>query len=153
MIGAVDALQQRVCAEVKAGVDYVALHILAHRLLAELLRDAKIVTCSADEAVATGLTRVFLPHGLGHLLGLQVHDAGGRQKERDGTLREPPSQDPFLRLTRVLQPGFVVTIEPGLYFIPALLRTALAEHEDKLNRSLLERLRHSAVSASRTTSR
>jgi Xaa-Pro dipeptidase len=140
LIAAVEALQQRVCGEVKAGVDYVALHILAHRLLAELLRDHGIVKCSADEAVATGLTRVFLPHGLGHLLGLQVHDAGGRQKDHDGSLREPPSQDSFLRLTRVLQPGFVVTIEPGLYFIPALLRAALAQHEDKLNRAKLERL-------------
>ena len=124
----------------KAGVDYVALHVLAHRLLAELLRDSGIVKCSADEAVATGLTRVFLPHGLGHLLGLQVHDAGGHQKDVDGTLREPPSLDPFLRLTRVLQAGVVVTIEPGLYFIPALLRPALAQHESKLNRALLERL-------------
>jgi Xaa-Pro dipeptidase len=140
LIAAVDALQQRVCAEVKAGVDYVALHILAHRLLAELLRDHGLVKCSADEAVATGLTRVFLPHGLGHLLGLQVHDAGGRQKDREGGLREPPSQDPHLRLTRVLQLGTVVTIEPGIYFIPALLRAALAEHEDKLSRAKIERL-------------
>jgi Xaa-Pro dipeptidase len=140
LIGAVDALQQRVCAEVKAGVDFVALHILTHRLLAELLRDAKLVKCSADEAVASGLTRVFLPHGLGHLLGLQVHDAGGRQKDREGAVREPPPQDPFLRLTRVLQPGVVVTIEPGIYFIPALLRAALAQHEEKLNRALLERI-------------
>ncbi len=140
LIDAVEALQQRVCGEVKAGVDYVALHILAHRLLAELLRDHGIVKCSADEAVASGITRVFLPHGLGHLLGLQVHDAGGRQKDRDGSLREPPSQDPYLRLTRVLQPGVVTTIEPGIYFIPALLRAALAQHEDKLNRAKLERL-------------
>jgi Xaa-Pro dipeptidase len=140
LIRAVDALQQRVCAEVKAGVDYVALHILAHRLLAQLLRDARIVKCSADEAVAAGLTRVFLPHGLGHLLGLQVHDAGGHQKDSGGTLREPPPQDPFLRLTRTLQAGAVVTIEPGLYFIPALLRPALVQHDDKLNRALLERL-------------
>jgi Xaa-Pro dipeptidase len=98
------------------------------------------VRCSADEAVASGLTRVFLPHGLGHLLGLQVHDAGGHQKDPSGAVRDPPPQDPFLRLTRVLQPGFVVTIEPGMYFIPALLRPALAQHEDKLNRALLERL-------------
>jgi Xaa-Pro dipeptidase len=140
LIRAVDALQQRICGEVKAGVDYVALHVLAHRLIAELLRDARIVKCSADEAISTGLTRVFFPHGLGHLLGLQVHDAGGRQKDRSGAVREPPPQDPFLRLTRVLQPGMVCTIEPGIYFIPALLRPALAQREDKLNRALLERL-------------
>jgi Xaa-Pro dipeptidase len=113
---------------------------LTHRQLAALLREAGIVRCSADEAVATGITRAFLPHGLGHLLGLQVHDAGGRLADETGAKREPPAKDPALRLTRVLQPGFVVTIEPGLYFIPALLRAALERHEDKLNRSLIERL-------------
>ena len=57
-----------------------------------------------------------------------------------GKIRKPPTNDPYLRLTRTLQPGFVVTIEPGLYFIPALLRAALAVHEDKLNRAKIERL-------------
>jgi Xaa-Pro dipeptidase len=135
-----EALQQRVCEDVKAGVDFLALHLLTHRLLADVLREHGIVKCSADEAISSGLTRAFLPHGLGHLLGLQVHDAGGRQADVSGKLREPPSQDPYLRLTRTLQPGFVVTIEPGLYFVPALMRAALAEHEDKLNRSKIERL-------------
>ena len=140
LIASMEALQQRVCADVKPGVDYVALHVLAHRLLADVLREHTLVKCSADEAIQTGITRAFLPHGLGHLLGLQVHDAGGWQRDPSGALREPPSQDPFLRLTRVLQPGFVVTIEPGLYFIPALMRAALAQHEDKLNRSKIERM-------------
>jgi Xaa-Pro dipeptidase len=105
-----------------------------------VLREHTFVKCSADEAVQSGITRAFLPHGLGHLLGLQVHDAGGRQRDTSGALREPPSQDPFLRLTRTLQPGFVVTIEPGIYLIPALMRAALAQHEDKLNRSKIERM-------------
>lgn len=140
LIRSMDALQQRVCAEVKPGVDFVALHVLTHRLLAAVLREHGFVRCSEDEAVSAGLTRAFLPHGLGHLLGLQVHDAGGRQADPAGKTRKPPSQDPYLRLTRELEAGFVVTIEPGLYCIPALLRAALAEHEDKLNRALIERL-------------
>jgi Xaa-Pro dipeptidase len=140
LIASMEALQQRVCADVKPGVDFVALHLLAHRLLADVLREHGFVKCSPDEAIQTGITRAFLPHGLGHLLGLQVHDAGGRQRDPSGALREPPSQDPFLRLTRVLQPGFVVTIEPGLYVIPALMRAVLAQHEDKLNRSKIERM-------------
>jgi Xaa-Pro dipeptidase len=140
LIDSMETLQQRVCEDVKAGVDFLALHLLTHRLLADVLREHAIVKCSADEAISSGLTRAFLPHGLGHLLGLQVHDAGGRQADISGKLRDPPSQDPYLRLTRTLQPGFVVTIEPGLYFIPALMRAALAEHEDKLNRSKIERL-------------
>ena len=140
LIKSMDALQQRICSEVKPGVDFVALHVLTHRLLAAVLREHGFVKCSDDESIAAGLTRAFLPHGLGHLLGLQVHDAGGRQADPAGKIRKPPSQDPYLRLTRELEAGFVVTIEPGLYCIPALLRAALAEHEDKLNRALIERL-------------
>jgi len=69
-----------------------------------------------------------------------VHDAGGRLADTTGRKREPPPQDPYLRLTRTLQPGVVTTIEPGLYFIPSLLRGLLAKHEDQLNRAMIERL-------------
>jgi Xaa-Pro dipeptidase len=140
LIASMDALQRRICAEVKPGLDFVVLHVFTHRQLAGVLREHKLVTCSADEAVATGITRAFLPHGLGHLLGLQVHDAGGHLADTTGKKRAPPAQDPFLRLTRTLQPGVVVTIEPGLYFIPSLLRALLAKHEAKLNRAAIERL-------------
>ena len=140
LIETMDSLQQRICAEVKPGVDFVVLHAFTHRQLAGVLRDHQIVQCSADEAVARGITRGFLPHGLGHLLGLQVHDAGGRLADATGRKREPPAQDPHLRLTRTLQPGVVVTIEPGLYFIPSLLRALLAKNEAQLNRAMIERL-------------
>jgi Xaa-Pro dipeptidase len=140
LIASMDALQQRICEEVKPGVDFVVLHAFTHRQLAAVLRDHKLVTCSADEAVSSGITRGFLPHGLGHLLGLQVHDAGGRLADSTGGKREPPAQDPYLRLTRTLTPGVVVTIEPGLYFIPSLLRALLAKNEAKLNRAVIERL-------------
>ena len=140
LIASMDALQQRICQEVKPGVDFVVLHAFTHRQLASVLCEHKIVTCSADEAVATGITRGFLPHGLGHLLGLQVHDAGGHLADPSGNKREPPAQDPYLRLTRTLQPGVVVTIEPGVYFIPQLLHALLAEHEARLNRAAIERL-------------
>jgi Xaa-Pro dipeptidase len=139
LIVSMETLQQALCAEVRGGVDFVALNALTHRLLADVLREHGFVGCSADEAIATGITRAFLPHGLGHLLGLQVHDAGGRQVDPEGTLKPPPPEHPHLRLTRTLEPGFVVTIEPGLYFIPSLLRELLATHHDKLNRGLIER--------------
>lgn len=121
LIEAVDQLQRQICAEVRDGVDFVALNALAHERLAVVLHDHGLLRCSAATAYERGITRSFLPHGLGHLLGLQVHDAGGRMSAPDGSRREPPPEHPMLRLTRTLEPGFVVTIEPGLYFIPSLL--------------------------------
>src|SRR5690606_1441398 len=122
LCAAMESLQQTLCDRARAGVDFVELNADAHRLLADVLRDAKLVRGSAAEALEMGVTRAFLPHGLGHLLGLQVHDAGGHQTDAAGTKRAPPELHAFLRLTRVLEEDFVVTIEPGLYFIPALLR-------------------------------
>jgi Xaa-Pro dipeptidase len=140
LIATMDELQQRICAEVKPSADFVTLHDLAHIELAGALREHGILQCGPEEAVALGITRGFLPHGLGHLLGLQVHDAGGRLADNTGRRREPPAQDPYLRLTRTLQAGVVVTIEPGLYFIPSLLRELLAKNEAQLDRAVIERL-------------
>ncbi len=122
LVVSMDALQKKLCAELRAGVDYVALNTRAHELLAGVLVSHGLLQCSEDEALGRGLTRLFLPHGLGHLLGLQVHDAGGRQVSPEGERRDPPAEHPFLRLTRVVEAGFVLTIEPGLYFIASLLR-------------------------------
>lgn len=121
LIDSIDALQQTLCTELTAGTDFVGLDARAHELLADVLTQHELVVCSAAEALDRGLTRVFLPHGLGHLLGLQVHDAGGHVVAPDGETRSPPDEAPFLRLTRVVEPGFAVTIEPGIYFIPKLL--------------------------------
>jgi Xaa-Pro dipeptidase len=88
--------------------------------------DFGFVTCSAAEAFDEGITRAFLPHGLGHLVGLQTHDVAGHQVSPDGALAPPPPIYPALRLTRTLEPGFVFTVEPGLYFIPMLLRALRA---------------------------
>jgi Xaa-Pro dipeptidase len=71
--------------------------------------------------VASGVSSAFFPHGIGHGIGLQVHDvAGFAASDRGGTIAKPEGH-PYLRLTRVLEPGMVVTIEPGLYFIDMLL--------------------------------
>lgn len=127
LIGRMDALQQGLVAGVRAGVDWRDVHLRAHALTGELLRDAGIVRCGADEAVASGVTRVFLPHGIGHLLGLEVHDVGGFMRgPADGEIPRPEGH-PYLRLTRVLEAGFVVTMEPGIYFIPQLLDAARAD--------------------------
>nr|WP_067298627.1 Xaa-Pro dipeptidase [Marinobacterium profundum] len=121
LVSLLDGAQRALLPQVRAGVDFVELHQQMHLSLAQILRDCGLVNASVEAQVEQGITRTFFPHGLGHLLGLQVHDVGGWQQDAKGYLREPPLEHPFLRLTRTLQPGFVVTIEPGLYFIPSLL--------------------------------
>ncbi len=124
LVQGMDALQLKLCAAVRAGVDWRDIHVLSYRLIAGLLAEADIIRCSADEAVDSALVSVFYPHGIGHLLGLQVHDVAGTQREPGGGEIPRPEGHPFLRLTRVLEEGWVVTMEPGLYFIPALLEQA-----------------------------
>jgi Xaa-Pro dipeptidase len=127
LIESMDQMQQTLCADLKAGVDWRDVHLRTHELTGKLLREADIITCKGEEAVASGVTSVFLPHGIGHLLGLEVHDAGGFIESPDGGDIPKPEGHPFLRLTRVLQPGFVVTVEPGIYFIDQLLDAARAD--------------------------
>lgn len=127
LIERMDRMQQSLCAGIKAGIDWREVHLEAHRLIGQVLRDAEIITCAAEEAVAAGITRIFFPHGLGHLLGLQVHDVGGFMRSPDGGDIPRPEGHPYLRLTRVLEEGFVVTMEPGLYFIPQLLEEARSD--------------------------
>jgi Xaa-Pro dipeptidase len=122
LVAGVEKLQQELCAEIKPGVPFGDLHHLCHVKLAGLLAQSGLVRVQPEEALAMGLTRPFMPHGLGHHLGVQVHDVGGRLAGPDGALQPPPPQYPSLRTTRPLEVGHVVTIEPGLYFIPMLLR-------------------------------
>lgn len=131
LIGLMDRMQQTLCGEVRAGVDWRDMHLRSHVLVAEVLREAGIIRCGPEEAVTAGVTQVFLPHGLGHLLGLTVHDVGGFMRAPgEGDIPRPEGH-PFLRLTRVLQSGFVVTMEPGLYFIESLLEQARADGRGK----------------------
>jgi Xaa-Pro dipeptidase len=127
LIARMDQMQQSLCAGVRAGVDWRDVQLRAHELTAGLLRDADLVRCSTAGAVDSGVTRVFLPHGIGHLLGLEVHDVGGLMRSPEGGEIARPDGHPYLRLTRALESGFVVTMEPGIYFIPQLLQAARAD--------------------------
>lgn len=129
LIAAMDQLEQRLAGQVRARQSYPALHLEAHLLIAGVLKAAGIIRLSPEDAVSSGLSSVFFPHGLGHFIGLQTHDVAGLV-DNNGDSLERPAGHPWLRLTRVLETGNVLTIEPGLYFIPSLL-AAWKEKGDK----------------------
>ncbi|HET7174561.1 MAG TPA: Xaa-Pro dipeptidase [Gammaproteobacteria bacterium] len=131
LIDGMDREQQALCAQVKPGVDFAKLHLEAHAAVARLLKEFDFVDLSPEAMLAQGITRTFLPHGLGHLLGLQTHDVGGFMAGPAGGTLPKPEGHPYLRTTRTLGEGFVVTIEPGLYFIPGLLDKLKAEPAGK----------------------
>ncbi|MGB9095248.1 Xaa-Pro dipeptidase [Erwinia sp.] len=109
-------------ATLKAGVRYTEYHQQMHQRIAKLLLKHQLVKGLSEEAlVAEDVTGPFMPHGLGHPLGLQVHDVAGFMQDEEGTHLAAPAQYPYLRCTRILEPRMVVTIEPGLYFIDSLL--------------------------------
>jgi Xaa-Pro dipeptidase len=122
LLQAMESAQLALVAEVREGVDYREIHLSTHRRIAAILRQQGLVNMSEEAMVAERVTATFFPHGIGHLLGLQVHDIGGFMASETGGVSPKPEGHPYLRLTRPLLPGMVVTIEPGLYFIPTLLR-------------------------------
>lgn len=127
LIDSMDTAQQDFVAKVRAGQSYPELHLHAHHVIAGVLREHGFIRMSAESAVESGVTSAFFPHGLGHSIGLQVHDVAGFQPDARGGSIPRPAGHPYLRMTRTLEPGMVVTIEPGLYFIDMLL----AELRDK----------------------
>ena len=133
LVEAMQTLQDGVIDYISPGLDYANLHLHMHKLLAGVLVDAGIVTCSAAEALEQGLTRLFCPHGLGHLLGLQVHDVGGYLADEPGHTVNPPEGHDTLRCTRTIERGQVFTIEPGLYFMPYFLDPLRADDPTRGN--------------------
>jgi len=115
LVVGVDALQQRLCAAAVVGRPYETLHDEAHTEIGRLLVSLGLLRTSVDEAVSTGLTRAFLPHGLGHSLGLQCHDVGCADMK-------PRADNPFLRNTAPISVGQTFTVEPGVYFVDMLLQ-------------------------------
>ena len=114
LVESMDDLQRKTIGEIAIGMNYEELHDGCHAKLGALMVEHGLVSCSAEAATKQGITRAFFPHGLGHSLGVQVHDVSCRK-------REPKAENPFLRHTATITAGQVFTIEPGLYFIDALL--------------------------------
>jgi Xaa-Pro dipeptidase len=121
MVADLDELQHELCGMVRPGVAFPDLHRRTHRGIAELLGRWGLVRMAPEEMIAAGVTFAFFPHGLGHLLGLQVHDVGGQMADETGAALDAPADFPKLRFLRALEPGHVVTVEPGIYFIGSLL--------------------------------
>lgn len=138
LIADLDKLQQQLVTGVNTAKGFPELHELAHEGVTELLVEHEIVSGGLEQAMASGVSRIFFPHGLGHLLGIQVHDLGGHMAAPDGTLAPPPENHPHLRFTRALERSMVFTIEPGIYFIPALITEF--EQQSLLNHSVIEEL-------------
>ncbi|HZX10642.1 MAG TPA: aminopeptidase P family protein [Acidobacteriota bacterium] len=101
------------------------VHIKAVTVIASGLKELGIIKGDVDEAVKAGAHALFMPHGLGHMLGLDVHDMEGLGEDYVGYNKKTERSDQFglayLRLAKKLEPGFVLTVEPGIYFIPALI--------------------------------
>ena len=121
LVAALDARQQALIASIKPGLNYLELHETMHRAIGDLLAQFDLVDCSGAEAFESRITDAFIPHGLGHLIGLQTHDVAGHMVSADGGMRPPPDRYAALRLTRDIAADQIFTIEPGLYFIPMLL--------------------------------
>ncbi len=122
LIEGMDEAQLQLVAMCVPNTNYIDVHLAAHRKIAELLvRFGFVRDIDADGVIEKRISSTFLPHGIGHLLGLQVHDAGGFMADRAGNTIPKPEGHSWLRLTRVIEPGWCFTIEPGLYFIDSLL--------------------------------
>ena len=122
----VEACHDHVLEVAKPGVKYFDVHLAVCRLMTERLKELGLMKGDTDEAVAAGAHAMFLPHGLGHMMGMDVHDMEGLGQTNVGFDEETrPNLEQFgtnaLRMGRRLQKGFVVTDEPGIYFIPALI--------------------------------
>eukprot|EP00656_Telonema_subtile_P018009 TRINITY_DN19714_c0_g1_i2.p1 TRINITY_DN19714_c0_g1~~TRINITY_DN19714_c0_g1_i2.p1 ORF type:complete len:471 (+),score=132.32 TRINITY_DN19714_c0_g1_i2:182-1594(+) len=116
------AASHAVLEAIKPGVSYVDMHTLSYKVICEGLLRVGVLQGTLEACMEANMGAVFMPHGLGHLMGLDTHDVGGRPK---GTKRLTKPGYKSLRLVRELEVNMVLTVEPGLYFNPYCLRTAL----------------------------
>ncbi len=125
-------MQAEALAAMKPGVPFRDVHLAAARRLSSDLKDLGLMRGEVDRSVETAAYALFFPHGLGHMLGLDVHDMACLGEDEVGYTDDIQRDSRFgvnrLRLAKPLAPGFVVTVEPGIYFIPQLVRQWQAEN-------------------------
>lgn len=126
------AANNRATALAKPGITYQSVHLAVCETIASGLKEVGLMKGDVKEAVRCGAHALFMPHGLGHMMGLDVHDMEDLGQIYVGydDVTRPIDQfgTAYLRMGRKLQPGFVVTNEPGIYFIPALIEKWKAEN-------------------------
>ena len=121
LLAGMEIIELELISMIKPDVLFLDIHARAHKKIGQLLLDLSICSGSLENLICSKIPHLFMPHGLGHLLGLQVHDVGGHQQNPSGAIVDPPDDSPALRHTRLISEDMVFTIEPGCYFIPLLL--------------------------------
>jgi Xaa-Pro dipeptidase len=130
---------------IKPGIKYIEVHTLASKLIAYGLKELQLMKGDIEQAVKDGAHALFFPHGLGHMLGLDVHDMENLGEDYVGydekTQRSKQFGLAYLRLAKMLQPGYILTVEPGIYFIPQLIEQWSGEKKftQFINYNLLEK--------------
>ncbi|MBP5425008.1 MAG: aminopeptidase P N-terminal domain-containing protein [Prevotella sp.] len=143
----VEACHDLVISKAKPGVKWLDMHLDVCRLMTDMLKDLGLMKGNTEDAVQAGAHAMFLQHGLGHMMGMDVHDMEGLGQVYVGFDDEVRPSTQFgtdcLRCGRRIQPGWVLTDEPGIYFIPALIDKWKAErmHTEFINYDLLETYR------------
>ncbi len=133
---------------IKPGKKYKDIHLLAAKVIVKGLKEVGLMKGDVNQAVKEGAHALFFPHGLGHMMGLDVHDLEGLGENLVGYNKKITRSDQFglayLRLAKELEPGFVLTVEPGIYFIPQLIDMWKAENKFSqfINYNKLEEYRH-----------
>ncbi|MFV8782568.1 Xaa-Pro dipeptidase [Microbulbifer sp. SA54] len=142
LVTALDGVQRSLVDSVEIGKNFSDLHWLAHLKISQILEQFGFVQMPAESIVAEGISNMFFPCGLGHFIGLQVHDVGGYQLAPGAPARLRDPRAPYLRLARDIEPGQAVTIEPGIYFMDMLLgELARSRHSRLVNWDKIERFR------------
>lgn len=131
---AVRDMQSEVMKEIKPGALWDDLHFLSHRVLIKHFIKLGLFEGAAEDIFNSGVSVWFFPHGLGHLLGMDTHDVGGKPNYED-----PNPMLRYLRLRRKLQKGMVVTNEPGIYFSPYLIENITPEQKQYVNMKVVEK--------------
>lgn len=138
------AMEENAIASLRPGLTYREVHIESNRLMLSKLKELSIVKGDIDTMLNEGVGGLFMPHGLGHAIGLDVHDMEDLGEQyvgyTEGMQRSTQLGLKSLRMARNLEEGFVLTVEPGIYFIPELIEKYKSEQRfnDFVNYALLE---------------